>query len=588
LSGGLLSLDYNGPGGGYLAGLTPDSLAHVISTEATTRYTASGTGAWRPLAWLSVVGVIGLDYTSTLERQVQPPGIIPIFPSGYVQTDPLTNRQYTTNVTATAHYPLSASITGTTAIGTQYTDQVQSQLIGTGQGLLPGVGTLGGATNTFSITENNPEEVLFGGLLQQQIAWRDRVFLTGAVRTDKNSALANGAWTTYPEASLSWVIGEEPFFSRVPGLSTLRLRTAYGESGQRPQFRTPLFFFSPAPAKKDGNELVGAIDTATGNPHLTAELSREFEVGTDVGVFGDRVSISATYYNKATSRALVQRVLPPGSGGNVQFVNLGEVTNKGFELSMSGTLYDSRSLTADLTMNASVNHNKLVKLGHNISPVAFDGGNAGDTQYLTPGYSLGGFWSYPYTYADLNHDGIIEPNEITVGPNAVFMGNAQASDEYTIVPGLTLFRFVRLTALFDRRAGVVAFNKTEEFRCGFSSANCREAYDPHASLKRQAAAVTEALGLSDAGAFEDGSFWKLREITARLSAPVSWARRISASALALSISGRNLVTWTRYTGFDPEINSFPNTNNGNNPFETGDFLTQPPVRYFTARVDVTW
>ena len=302
----------------------------------------------------------------------------------------------------------------------------------------------------------------------------------------------------------------------------------------------------------------------------------------------DRINLTFTYYNKTTSGALVQRVLPPGSGGNVQFVNLGEVTNKGIEAQVSGTIYQSRRFAADVTVGASVNHNKLVKLGNGISPVTFDGGNAADTQEHTPGYSLGGFWSFPYTYTDANHDGIIEPDEITVGPNLVFFGNSQPSDEYTVAPALTFFKWLRVSALFDRHAGVVTYNGTEEFRCGGSVALCREAYDPTASLKAQAAAITEASFLSDAGAFEDGSFWKLRELTFRATLPQSWSRRIRASDIAISISGRNLKTWTKYTGFDPEINYSPNTNNGYNAFNTSDFLTQPPVRYWTARVDVTW
>ena len=165
LSGGLLGSAFDDPvGHGYLANLTPDSLAHVLSTQNLNRFTASATGTWRPLPWLSVVGVTGLDYEQTIERQIQPFGIIPIFPTGYVQTDPISFRQYTTNLTATAQYPISRSVTGTTSVGTQYTDQQRNELIAFGQGLLPGVGTLAGATNQFSITEDNPEEVLFGGL----------------------------------------------------------------------------------------------------------------------------------------------------------------------------------------------------------------------------------------------------------------------------------------------------------------------------------------------------------------------------------------------------------------------------------------
>ena len=589
LSGGLLGAAFNDPvTHGYLAGLTPDSLAQALSTQAVSRLTGSATVTWRPLEWLSLVGVTGVDYEQMTERQIFPTGLIPIFPSGEVQTDPINNTEYTTNLTATAHYNSGSSIAWTTSAGTQFTDQRHSQLLGTGQGLLPGVATLGGATNSFTLTEDNPEEVLFGGLIQQQLAWRDKVFLTGSVRTDKNSSLQNGAWTTYPDASLSWVIGEEPFFPKSSFLSSLRLRTAYGESGERPSFRQPNFFYSPAPVKKDETELVGAIDTATGNPNLTPEISREFEGGFDAGFLSERIQVQVTGYAKTTSGALVQRTLAPGTGGDVQFVNLGQVTNRGIEIGATGTIYQSRNFAAELTVNGSVNHNKLIKLGNGISPITFDAGDAGDTQEFTPGYSLGGFWSFPYTYKDLNHDGIIEPNEITVGSTPVFFGNSQPSDEFTFTPAITVFRMLRLQALFDRRAGNLAYNGTEEFRCGFSNTICQEAYDPKVGLARQAAAITESLGLSDAGAFEDGSFWKLRELTARFSAPLSWACRLNAHDLSVSISGRNLVTWTKYSGFDPEINFAPNVNNGNNPFTASDFLTQPPVRYWTGRVDITW
>lgn len=592
LSGGLLGQAFNDPSThGYSGGVTPEKLAQVTSTQSITRYTASVTGTWRPLKWLSVVGVTGLDLDNSIDRQLFPLGVSPIFLTGYVQTDPLTNRQYTTNVTGTAHYDVSPSLTGTTSVGTQYTDQTHNSLIAFGQGLLPGTGTLAGANTNFSITEDNPQDVLFGGLIQQQLGWRNKVFFTAAVRSDKNSSIHNVGWTTYPGASLSWVIGEEGFFPKNDVVSSLRLRTAYGQSGQRPTSRQPRNFFTAAGAKKDGVELLGAIDTATGNPNLTAEISREAEAGLDVGVWGERLNVQFTYYNKTTSGALVQRVLPPGTGGNVQFVNLGQVSNKGVEMQLSGTIVDTRPFTAELTVNGSVNHNKLVKLGRNIQPVGFDGGVNGDTQMHTPGYSLGGYWANPYTFSDLNHDGILQPNELVVDlTRRIFYGNSQPTDEFAVTPALTFFKALRLTALFDRRAGALNYNGTEQFRCGGSFVICQELYDPRVGLSMQARALVAFLGKlgSDRGAFEDASFWKLREITARYTAPSSWARRIGASELSLSISGRNLHTWTNYSGFDPEINYAPNAKNGYNPFVASDFLTQPPVRYWTGRVDLTW
>ena len=91
------------------------------------------------------------------------------------------------------------------------------------------------------------------------------------------------------------------------------------------------------------------------------------------------------------------------------------------------------------------------------------------------------------------------------------------------------------------------------------------------------------LDASDAGYVEDGTFWKLREVTFTAVAPPSWSGRLGLSDLTLTLSGRNLATWTDYTGFDPEI-----TWNGTSNFSTAEFLTQPHVRYYTARVSIGW
>jgi len=88
---------------------------------------------------------------------------------------------------------------------------------------------------------------------------------------------------------------------------------------------------------------------------------------------------------------------------------------------------------------------------------------------------------------------------------------------------------------------------------------------------------------TQAGFVQDGGFTKLREISVTYFAPDAWAKAFGASALAFSLAGRNLATWTKYRGVDPELNEA-----GQNNFTTADFLTQPPVRYFIGRVNVTF
>jgi hypothetical protein len=88
---------------------------------------------------------------------------------------------------------------------------------------------------------------------------------------------------------------------------------------------------------------------------------------------------------------------------------------------------------------------------------------------------------------------------------------------------------------------------------------------------------------TDAGYVEDGTFTKLREVAATVTAPRSWANRVRADAVTFTFAGRNLATWTDYKGFDPEVNSTPGSN-----FGTSDFLTQPPLRIWTARLSLAF
>src|SRR5205814_6822 len=135
-------------------------------------------------------------------------------------------------------------------------------------------------------------------------------------------------------------------------------------------------------------------------------------------------------------------------------------------------------------------------------------------------------------------------------------------------------------ALFDHKGNYKLFNNTRRFRCSFG--NCQEAYVPSAPLADQAASIGISLG-TDAGYIEDASFTKLRELAFSVKAPDSFVSAFGGHNMELTVAGRNLHTWTKYTGFDPEINSTPGAN-----FSTSDFLTLPPTRNWTIRLTTTF
>jgi TonB-linked SusC/RagA family outer membrane protein len=579
-------------GHGYFAGITPALVNKYLTQQNVDRFTTSGEISWHPTSWFNGIALGGLDYNNRYDNNFLPANVIANGNTalGFADPAPYSLYNYTANLTGQFKFDVTSSIRSTSSLGTQFVDEVTNGLVSTARGIVPGTNSLQGATTQFTTTSDTPENVTFGGFGSQEFAWRDKVFLTGAVRADENSAFGtknNLVW--YPNVSASWVVGEEPFFPKTSFLSSLRLRGALGESGTRPGFRQAETYRTAVTARFNGNDQGALALTGVGTQFLKPELSREIEGGLDAGFFKNRINVQFSYYDKTTSDALILKTIEPSACGFttgpnpescVIFQNLGKVNNNGFELGINGTLVDTRIVRFEMGVNGSENNNKLLTLGKGQTPEFFDAAIDGNTQTHTPGHALGAYYVTPYTYKDLNHDGIIEQNELTLGKNSVFVGNPFPKGEWTLAPAITLFKYVRVSSLFDRRYGSKTLNFTEEFRC-FSSFNCQGEFDRHASLRAQAAVVGVQLG-TDYGYIEDNAFWKWRELAVTLTAPDQWAHRVKVSTLSLQLAARNLKTWTNYSGYDPEINFASTAAN----FTTSDFTTQPQVRYLTARINL--
>jgi TonB-linked SusC/RagA family outer membrane protein len=595
LGNGLLGRDpITSPNGGYLS-FPKEVYNQILTTQSVDRLTGGVEARWQPLGWLRVNGVSGLDLASRTDQAITPPGLIPEPDRraiGNATSNPYSLYTYTSNVNATASYALTPELQASTAAGGQYVGERVRGTQAFGEGLAGGTGSIGGTTSGFAVAAQNSDVITIGGYLQQQLAWRDRVFLSGAIRGDDNSAFGQDfSFIYYPSASLSWVIGDENFFPQNDWVSSLRLRASYGQSGQRPGFRNAITFYTAVAVKRAGSD-VGAvtIGAPVGNAALKPERSSEYELGFDAGFLNDRVSFEATLYDKTTEDALILRNLPPSSGAASRYENLGKVTNKGIEGLLSARVFDGRNLQFDLAVTASRNRNKLVRLGQDVDTIFFGlGANNGDfIQRHAEGHPLGGYWQREILgFDDENDDGIIGPEEVMLADEASFLGQPLPRTEFSVAPTLNFMRHFRVSGLLNYRGGFKIYNSTAQFRCAVFL-NCRAANDPSVGLEEQARVMASAranfgLDASDAGFVEDGSFWKLREVSLTATAPASWAQRLGVTDLALTISGRNLATWTDYTGFDPEINF-----NGTSNFSTAEFLTQPQVRYYTARVSFGW
>jgi hypothetical protein len=192
---------------------------------------------------------------------------------------------------------------------------------------------------------------------------------------------------------------------------------------------------------------------------------------------------------------------------------------------------------------------------------------------------VGGYWGRQILgYADDNTDGIINSSEVTLSDSWEWLGSTWPTQGATLASGLALGNRVRIGGLLEYRAGHALLNQTALERC--RARVCRETQDRTTPLGRQAAAAVRLE--TPAGFIEDADYLKLRELSLTVTAPASVSRAVRAQNLRLTLAGRNLATWTGYTGLDPEVNS--DAQSGDLPYR--DRFAQPPVRYWTLRLDM--
>ena len=561
----------------------PGEVFAVLAAQDVNRLTGSGTANWRPSEFLTARLTVGMDHSSLIDTRFQGLNEGPNFATNRRggRTDNRTEiSQTTVDAGATGSFSINSNLTSRTSAGLQYLRDRTFGVTATGSEFAPGGKTVGsGSIRTAG--ETTTETITLGFYIEEILGWRDRVFLTAAVRQDYNSAFgASARGATYPKAGLSWVISEEEFFPTTLPISNLRVRAAYGASGNQPNSTAALRFYQSVTASIAGTDQPGLNISAIGNDSLKPERATELELGFDVDLLEGRGHLEFTYYAKKTKDALVNRVQPPSIGGPTQRLeNLGSTQNRGIEgvISLNTRLLSDVDL--DLTISGSRNIGKLLTLAPGIPSVGTG------VQRQVPGYPLFGWWERPILgYHDLNGDGILVASEVLVGDTAVYMGPSLPQTEMAVNGGLGLFNNrVRISGQLDYRGDFKQRNFTEYFRCTSSAANNCEAVNvPGTPLSEQAAAMAGRTGpgFTSWGYITDGHFLALRELAVTYNAPPSWARILRAQHVGLTLTARNLAKWSSYPGIDPELNG-----NGQSDFVI-DFLTQPQLTYYTFRVNL--
>ncbi|HJP86923.1 MAG TPA: SusC/RagA family TonB-linked outer membrane protein [Gemmatimonadaceae bacterium] len=565
-----------------------DVMANWSAPERVTRLLGGLEATWRPVSSITLRYLSGVDDYRREDTYLQPPFSTSANFTGSIQNPVQFSRLFNNDITLTHAVTPNPNLGFNTSFGFRYTRDHTETVRAAGADLGPGQTLVGGATQT--ATQSEEELRTVGWYVEERASVGDRLFLTGGLNWDESSAFGpSQRRQLFPRAGLSYVLDREPWWRGTLSnvFSSFRLRAAVGETGGQPPGLYSRFanYVNTSFSGKPG--LVSSI--TAGNPNLKPERQREYEGGFDAGFFHDRAQVEFSLYNKKTTDLVLSIPLPPSSGFQQQFQNIGSLTNKGVELALNTVNVTRPNFSWRTRLTYSANRNRITNLVTSSDTLLFDYLNA-----VIVGQPIGVFYGGVYAR---NPDGSIAYAPVTVSGQSLLLPvrgkdtlasgaivNAQRiigdpNPKFVASFGndFDLGQRVHLSVLLDGRFGndVANFSRRIEELFGVSKVVEREISGD---------TVARTFSLNPAGRsliyeeyIEDGTFVKLREIALDLTLDPAWLGRFGAHEAKLRVAGRNLKTWTDYSGLDPEVNMF----SASTVSRGVDFATTPLPRQFS-------
>ena len=583
--------------GGWLnPALTKQSASAIITEDNTLRATPSVQLRYTPLTWLSNRLTMGADLTRTSAMQMFPKNSFNWYSTrhngGTVARTEQTTTVYTLDYLGNINRQFRSGRFGTIAsdlsFGTQWINTTNESLSGSGTGLLTNSSNLVSSAVTTAAGQGYSQSKSMGYFAQEQVGFNDRLFVQLGARVDRNSAFGTTVGSFFlPKAGLSWVLSEESLWrGHMPAwFSTFRLRAAYGTTGRSPSSTAGLQTFVRSNYLTDALVVQpGVAPGSPGNPDIKPERGIEYESGFDAGFFGDRVGMELTYFSKISKDLLLPQPLAPSSGfASNPLVNIGEVTNKGVELSLRATPVQRRRFGWDAGVNLNTLANKIVSMGQ-ITPFV-----SADNQCFKPGYQVAAWCVRRVLAVDTL------ANVATVSDTAEFVGGQLPKYEASANSTLRIFESLRLYAQVDGKWGLHVYNLSRDFRDrSFNNSEqvvktaAEGGFDREERLLRTGPFASKTGGASVGAALVrspyivPGDFVRFRELSATYTLPASATRLLRVAGSSVSIGGKNLALWTKYDGYDPEVIGVQDPTT---PY-LADVYTTPQTRRFFARVNL--
>ena len=432
------------------------------------------------------------------------------------------------------------------------------------------------------------------------LGYKNRYFLTGVLRRDGSSRFgAANKWAVFPAVSGAWLISDESFAKGLP-FSQLKLRVGYGLQGNQavaPYASLPTLAPDGGARYIFGNTVFnGIVPNVNANPNLKWEQSSQANVAFDYGFREGKYSGSLEYYTKKTTDLLL--TVPISQTGSsfvsTQLQNIGSIQNRGLEFSLDARLFDRRNNGLNLTggLVLSVERNKVLDLGDapfiETSSISGQGQSGTFIQRIIPGQPIGTFFGREF--AGFNTAGAQTFNKYTVTRNAagietsrVLTGTTTSADSATQIiignanPTFSLglrsngtWKHFDASWLWRAEQGRDVFNNTDLVYG--TKANVTQDKNFLSSALKSPEPLTEP-SIPSSRYIENGSFLRLQNIT------IGYSFKLPGSGRPVRIygSGDNLLLFTPYTGYDPEV--FIDAGLASRGV---DYLSYPRARTFTT------
>jgi TonB-linked SusC/RagA family outer membrane protein len=440
------------------------------------------------------------------------------------------------------------------------------------------------------------ENTLVSYFTRANWSWRERYVLTASLRRDGSSRFGdNSRYGNFAALSGAWTVSDEAWAGALSRLMTLKLRASRGTTGNQ---QIADFGSRTLATAQPYSGVAGLAPSQLGNPNLRWERTTETDLGADIGLLGGRVNVVVDWYNRATADLLVNRPVAATSGYTTVADNVGALRNRGVDLALQ-TVNIRRpgaggfEWTTDL--NVTWNRNTITALSDGQPVNATTSGRL--TSVAMVGKPIGTFFVFDFVRVDpatgnalyRKADGTETTAPVTA--DLVTLGSAQP-DYFGGLSNTLRWKELDLRTFLQFTQGNELLNMNRLFADdgGNSSdnkfGNVRNRWQKPGDITDQPrmGSTGGARFMSDRF-IEDGSFVRLQEVTLGWRLPASLAKQMRADNARLYVSGRNLVTWTRYTGYNPDVSSAGANANLNLGV---DFYAYPLARTWTVGINAGW